>query len=207
MPTVSRITQQVKRADRYSIYIDGAYSFSLSTDQLAESELASGKSLSDEQVEEYKKTSEFGKALQAAYRLLSYRQRSEHELAERLTRKGYDEPTTRLVAARLRQYKLLGDEEFAKVWVAQPKSALRSRRRLQQELNQKRIDKELITQNLDEIGAEHDEMAIKQLIQKRLNKNTPIDRQKLVGYLSRQGFQAHLIFKVIEQEFSELLPR
>jgi len=207
MPTVSRIAQQAKRADRYSIYLDDKYSFSLSTNQLAESGLASGQVLTEDAVEEYKQASEFGKALQAAYHLLSYRQRSEHELSERLLRKGYDEPTIELVQERLRSYGLLGDVEFAKTWLAQPKSTLRSRRRLQQELGQKRVDKDLVSQDLEELGVEHDQAAIKQLIEKRLQKNTPIDRQKLVGYLVRQGFGASLIFKVLEEDFSELLPR
>ncbi|HSX14509.1 MAG TPA: RecX family transcriptional regulator [Candidatus Saccharimonadales bacterium] len=205
MPIVTAIKEQVKRSDRYSIYIDNKYGFSLSAQQLAESELASGQELSEAEIEDYQQASEYGKALQAAYRLLSYRPRSEREMRDRLSRKKYDEPTVDAVVTRLSEIKLLDDITFAASWVDQPKSKNRSTRRLSQELVLKGIDSDLIKETATALESEdHDRVAILALIEKKLQKNTPQDRQKLVGYLVRQGFRISLVLQILKQDFSEI---
>jgi len=202
--SVTAIKQQLKRPDRFSVYLDGKYGFSLSSQQLAGSELASGQILDDDQVALFRQLSEVGKALQAAYNLISYRGRSQKELNDRLGRKGYDETVITAVIDRLVQLKLVDDEDFTRSWVSQTKSATRSRRRLQQELRQKGVEPELVKTQMDEIGEGHDEEAIKTLIERRLNKNTAPDRRKLVEYLARQGFSVGLVLKVLNEEFSEV---
>ena len=204
MPIVTAIKQQLKRPDRYSIYLDGKYSFSLSSLQLTESELASGKVLSDEDVSQYEQTSQVGKAFQAACNLLSYRQRSQAELTNRLERKGYDEAIINVVLDRLKQLKLVDDVDFAETWVAQTKSVTRSRRRLEQELRQKGVEPELIKSQVEVMGEDHDRDAIKTLIERAVNKNAALDRQKLLAKLARQGFSIGLVLRVLDEEFSEL---
>lgn len=204
MPTVTAIKQQQKRADRYSIFIDGKYSFSLSDTQLVDSGLASGQELSDAKIEEYQAASEYGKALRAAYNLLSYRARSRHELSDRLARKGYDEETVENVINRLIELKLINDEDFAASLLRQPQSKLRSTRRLQQELYKKGIDRQISEQSIQELGSQHDYEAIKERIEKHLQKKSDPDRARLIAMLSRQGFRVRLILDVLNQEFSEI---
>ena len=204
MASVTAIKQQLKRPDRFSVYLDGKYGFSLSSQQLAGSELASGQILDDDQVALFRQLSEVGKALQAAYNLISYRGRSQKELNDRLGRKGYGETVITAVIDRLVQLKLVDDEDFTRSWVSQTKSATRSRRRLQQELRQKGVEPELVKTQMDEIGEGHDEEAIKTLIERRLNKNTAPDRRKLVAYLTRQGFAVGLVLQMINEQFSEV---
>ena len=54
---VTAIRQQVKRAGRYSIYVDGEYSFSLSEGALLDSKINVGQELTDKEVSEYKQLS------------------------------------------------------------------------------------------------------------------------------------------------------
>lgn len=203
MPTVTALKQQLKRSDRYSVYLDGKYSFSLSGSQLADNGLASGQTISEDEVTRYKQLSEVGKALQAAFNLISYRGRSQQELTVRLGQKGYDQSVVDAVLERLRQLKLLDDEDFTHNWVSQTKSQVRSRRRLEQELWQKGIAPELAKTQIAEIGEDHDREAIKLLIERRLNKNAAPDRRKLIEFLVRQGFGYGLVVAVIKADFSE----
>lgn len=83
---VTKIAQQVKRQDRYSIYIDGAYLFSLNEYQLANSGLRSGKELSQEEVDNFAKESQFGKAYERSLNYVMIRPRSEKEIEDYLVR-------------------------------------------------------------------------------------------------------------------------
>jgi regulatory protein len=203
MPRITALKQQLKRPDRFSIYVDGRFSFSLSDQQLADCDLTVGREITLADLAEYKQQSQTGKALVAAYRLLSYRSRSCHEMKQRLAAKGYDEDTIEQVNQKLSRLRLLDDENFAQLWTQQLKSRTKSRSRLKSDLAQKRISPDLIEQAMTDLDEDHDREAIKQLIQKQLNKKTP-DRQKLVGYLVRQGFRLGQVLQVIGQEFTEI---
>jgi regulatory protein len=202
MPVVTAIKQQAKRPDRYSIFVDGSYRFSLSTEQLTDSGLATGQDLSASELDNLDHSSKAGKALAAAYVLLSYRARSRQELVDRLARKGYDEATIETVLNRLSQSKLVDDGEFVRQWVAKPASKHRSLRRLDNELLSKGISSTELQAVMSELGTDHDRQAITVIIQKRLDKGV-VDKQKLLGYLSRQGFQVSLILQVLKEDFSE----
>ncbi len=202
MPVVTAIKQQVKRPDRYSVFVDGSYRFSLSAEQLSDSGLATGQDLSSSQIDNLDQSSKVGKALAAAYVLLSYRARSRQELVDRLSRKGYDEDTIEVVLARLSKSKLIDDGEFVRQWVTKPVSKNRSLRRLDKELRDKGITSSEVQDVMTELGTDHDRQAITVIIQKRLDKGV-IDKQKLLGYLSRQGFQISLILQVLSEDFSE----
>src|SRR4051812_30584175 len=84
---ISSIKQQVKRADRYSIFVDGKYAFSLSESALLESKIASGQELSKEQVAEFKKLSADDKLYNRTLRYVAMRPRSRWEVEQYLWRK------------------------------------------------------------------------------------------------------------------------
>ena len=85
---ITKIVQQVKRADRYSIFVDDKYSFSLSESALLESKLHSGQELSREQVGEYKQLSADDKIYNRALRYVVMRSRTQWEIETYLERKG-----------------------------------------------------------------------------------------------------------------------
>ena len=58
--------------------------------------------------------SDLDRAKEAAYRLLAYRSRSVAELAGRLKEKGFEEDTVEGVVERLKELRLLDDDDFAR---------------------------------------------------------------------------------------------
>jgi len=70
---VTAIKQQVKRQDRYSIYIDDVYTCSLSESALIESRLASGQELDAAQVTALKEQSGLDRAYNNALTTLDAR--------------------------------------------------------------------------------------------------------------------------------------
>lgn len=203
MSTISDITRQRKRTERYSVFIDGAYRFSLSDLELSTSGLAIGQELTPAEVEQWEEDSEISKALARTYDLLARRPRSRQELERYLSQKGYDPSVSERVLVRLSQNGLVDDEAFAGQWVDE-RIRSRSRHQLIQELRQKGVDPVVVEAVLAEVAPDDEYAAVKRLIEKRLRGSRLNDRQATIRYLSTKGFSYDLVKRVLEQDFSDL---
>jgi regulatory protein len=148
---ITAIKQQVKRADRYSVFVDGKYSFSLSENALLDQRLASGQELDERQLKELKEASGNDKAYGNALRYVAMRPRSEWELRDYLRRKDVDEPVAEIIVERLQRVGLLDDLAFARAWVANRRLLkATSVRKLRLELKQKHVAEDVANQALAE---------------------------------------------------------
>ncbi len=89
---ITSIKQQVKRTDRYSIFVDEKYTFSLSEAALLESKLVNGQELSEEQVGKYKQLSADDKLYNLTLRYVAMRPRTNWEIKTYLERKKASPP-------------------------------------------------------------------------------------------------------------------
>jgi len=198
MYTITAIKQQVKRKDRYSIFIDGAYSFSLSESGLIDSRLASGQKLDGGQLEALKKAAGADKAYGNALRYVAMRQRSEWEMQDYFRRKDVDAEAGAQIIARLRDLRMLDDLAFARTWVANRRLLkATSVRRLRLELAQKHVPSEVIDQVLQEDETDERD-TLRQIVAKKQARYP--DRQKFMQYLARQGFGFDDIKSVLNEE-------
>ena len=187
---LTRIVQQEKRQDRYSVFVDGKYSFSLSESALLDSRLVVGQELGTDDLKHWKQESADDKIMGNALRYAAMRLRSTWEVEQYLKRKNASPALVDKILSKLSNINLLNDEAFAKAWVAN-RSLLRptSKRKLQQELKAKRISEEVINVTLSEDQAVDDRTALREMIAKKRNlskyKTEPL---KLMQYLARQGF-------------------
>jgi regulatory protein len=183
---ITAIKQQVKRKDRYSIYVDGQYAFSLSESGLLELGLASGREIDAQQLAELKKASGTDKAYGNALRYVAMRPRSMWELRTYLRRKDVEEPVAEKIIERLQRSGLVDDAAFARSWVASRRLLKStSKRRIQMELKQKQVPEYIISQVLEEDETSERD-SLRQLIAKKQARYP--DRTKLLQYLARQGF-------------------
>lgn len=185
---ISAIKQQVKRQDRYSIYGDGKYLFSFSESELLASGIRIGQELDEQALEELRTKAVLDKAYDRCLNLISHRVRSEWEIRDYLKRKDYDEKTQQLIVDRLTDRGYLNDADFAKRWVDNRRLLkATSKRRLSQELRQKRISDDIINAVLD--ADETDEIEVlRQLIERKRKQTKYQDDLKLMQFLARQGF-------------------
>jgi regulatory protein len=183
---ITAIKQQVKHANRYSIYVDGTYAFSLSETGLLEQRLVSGQELDAAQLLALKHASGADKAYGNALRYVAMRPRSLWELDDYLRRKQVEEPVADNIKERLLRVGLLGDLMFARAWVANRRLLKStSKRRLVQELKQKRVAEDIIDQVLAEDDTD-EQSALRDLVAKKRARYP--DDLKLMQYLARQGF-------------------
>lgn len=188
MLKITNIKQQVKRQDRYSIFIDGKYCFSLSENELMQSGIRLNKEYTSLELGHLKQTAVMDKAYMRSLDMLSRRARSEWELRDYLKRKEYEPEIINQIISRLKNMKYIDDYNFAKSWVDNRRLLkATSKRKLSQELKQKRVEQSVIDKVLAEDETD-EKSVIKDLIAKKRTQSRYQDDQKLIAYLLRQGF-------------------
>ena len=183
---ITDIKQQVKRNDRYAIYIDGKYVLSLGESELLNSGLRIGDELTKPEVTKLKKRAGLDKALDNTMRFVAIRPRSTWEVDSYLKRKGADKTAAKEILNKLSNSGFLDDESFAQSWVSNRRLLKPvSKRRLIQELRVKRVDSAIIDKVLaeDEVT---DIATLQQLISKKRSQYK--DDLKFMQYLARQGY-------------------
>jgi regulatory protein len=185
---ISDIKQQVRRQDRYSIYVDGKYVFSFSENELLNLGLKVGKEFSEEGLAELKKSAIEDKAYTRSLDLIMRRQRSEWELRNYLIRKDYDQDVVEKIVTRLKGAGHINDRRFAETWVNNRRLLkTTSKRKLTLELRQKRVAEDVIKEILEEDETD-EQQVIRDLIAKKRRQTRYHDDTKLMQYLLRQGF-------------------
>jgi regulatory protein len=196
---ITSIKQQVRRAGRYSIFVDDKYAFSLGESALLDSKLTTGQELDGAQVRQFKQASIDEKLYNNTLNYATLRPRSTWEIETYLKRKKCPAPLLKSILNKLSNIGLLNDEAFARSWVANRRLLKPiSRRRLIQELRLKHIDDAIAQQALAE--DETDELSVlAQLIARKRQQTRYQDSQKLMQYLAGQGFSYGDIKSALEQ--------
>jgi len=150
------------------------------------------------------------KLLNAGYRYVSFRPRSEKEITDFLQKKLHTWHTTApavltKVLDRFRELGYMDDRKFITWWVEQRNTHRpKGKRVIVQELQQKGINKSLIEEVLSETrdGSDETDLA-KQALSKKLDlwKNlSKLDKKKKIyDYLTRRGFSFDSIRGVIDE--------
>ncbi len=148
-------------------------------------------------------------ALRYAFRLLSYRGRSEKEMAERLRRKGFDDSSVASVIDRLRSAGLIDDRKLAsslKRYAGESKHlSILGTKKL---LAERGVQRDLIEETVE--GIDESEIA-RSLVERKIaawGKHlpaggrqllTPDVIRKLYAFLLRRGYPSETIKKILEQ--------
>ena len=198
--TITKITTQKKNSSRYSIYIDGEYSFSLSDLALLEAKIAVGQELSVEEVKSLQESSELDKFYQRILNLLSLRSRSEYEIRTYLKKHNCPTDQADIILNKLSEKKYINDLAFSISWI-QNRQLLRpsSKTKLINELKIKGINKEIISQAFEETQPDEIE-SLKVIVEKKRKLTRFQDNQKLMQYLIRQGFHYSEIKNVLTDQ-------
>lgn len=185
---ITKITQQVKRANRYSVYVDETYSFSLSESALLESGISSGRELTDSELLAFKQLSQDDKVYGQALRYIAMRSHTTWEMQVYMERKGAPPALIEEIVSKLTDLGLIDDLKYATSF-ANDRRSLRSssKRKISADLRAKRVPDSIIRQA---IGSDPDDerQALAAMILKKRRQTKFQDDQKLMQYLARQGY-------------------
>ncbi len=179
---ISDIKEQKSNKDRFSIYVEGKYSFSLNTNDLIDAKIKVGDTLDETQVDNLKAKSADSLLLARACDKCMRRPHSEKEIRDYLWKKQASPELTDSIVGKCYDLRLLNDEVFAEKWAAHRRRAGKSNRYIQNELRSKGISAETINSVLDG----DDSAELRKMISKKRSRYP--DEKKLIAYLQRQGF-------------------
>ena len=149
---------------------------------------------------------------EACLQLLAVRQRSRAELAQRLSRKGFELVHVEPVLDRLTEVELIDDAAFARTWVQSRHTySGKGRRALAAELRLKGVDDSVAAAALSQVDDASEEGRARQLVLKRLRTmpsgavalGAAATMRKLVAMLARRGYPQEMAVRVVRAELAE----
>lgn len=195
---ITNLKQGVKNPERVNVFVSGKYAFSLDIAQVVDYKLKVGREISEEELAELKKASEFGKLYQRTLEWALLRPRSEKETFDYLYKKIYEKKLDKeyigRIVEKLKDKKYVSDEIFAR-WYVENRFVKKgvSKKRLEMELIKKGVSREIIERVLAESGRDEKEEILKMIAKKRAK----YDDEKLMQYLCRQGFSYEMVRNLV----------
>ena len=149
--------------------------------------------------------SSYQSCLDAAFRYLSYRPRSEFELKMHLRKRGFNDSSIQDTLLKLKGQGLLDDLAFAQFWKENRESfSPRSQMMLQRELRQKGIAPHIIAEVAEGMD---EEASAYRAAQRKVRKLASADYdnfcRKLGAFLKRRGFNYEVARRTVNQLWHE----
>ena len=208
MAIITDIVQQKRNRERYNIYIDYEYAFSLSAELLIEYNIKKNSEIDEEKISELVSKENTKKAYNMALNYLQYRMRSQKEIEDYLIEKGFDIDTIEEVLEKLQKYDFINDELFAEAMTRDLLSVkLVGRRYIVHKLKQKGIDRRIIDSVVAEIDDQIEFKRAYELAKEQFKRcrETPTikDEQRIGRLMGRRGFEWHTINRAIRENRQE----
>ncbi len=200
MPNIiTLITVQKKNRNRFNLFINEQYAFSLNRQQAED--LHKGDHLSENEIADLKQADEEDFAYSRALYYLKFRPRSRMEIKRYLTEKKFPLSAITTALSRLENNGYINDQEFARLWI---ENRLRFRPKgiyaLTGELREKGIDEHIIKSALKDFDELKSAWAA---VAPRINRLQKLEKsefqKKLYSFLSRRGFGYSICKEVCDQ--------
>lgn len=187
MPKITDMQIQKKNKTRANVYIDGEFAFALEMLTVMKLGLKIGAEVSDDRLNEAVFDSEKSVCFDKALSYLSRGMKTRKQMRDYLLGKGYSDEVVNYVLDKLRDYKYIDDDYYAKTYVEQNLST-KGERRLKQELCSRGVPQEVVDRRCAvsaDVAAENAErLAAKYMRGKTVDLKT---LAKLQRYLLSRG--------------------
>ncbi|NMA96349.1 MAG: hypothetical protein GX974_09950 [Clostridiales bacterium] len=209
MSIITKITKQRRRNERYNIYIDYEYAFSLDAELLIEHKLKEGKEIDEDEISQIVYRDNVRKAYDRSLHYLQYRMRSQEEIENYLDGKGFDPNVIEDVIEKLKEYDFIDDIAFAQAMTNDILSTRQvGRRFIIHKLREKGISDDIIDSITSKLH-EQDEFAMAYNLARdqfeRLRAEPTIkDEQRIARLMARRGFEWHMINRAIRDAIKQL---
>ena len=203
---LSNITTQRKNPKRVNISIDDEFAFGLYRELLADHGIYKGQILTIEQQQSLIDADNLIRAKFVILDYLSYQQRTESEVREKLRSKDFSDNVIEQVIERFKELNYINDVDYAQLFATtRLKSKGYGPRRIQNDLRKKGIDRKIISETIEELKEKEDPFEAAKLqgekrwqrLQKEPDKRKRI--KKLNDFLLRRGFDFDTINAVIRE--------
>ncbi len=203
MKLITAIKQQKNNKNRYAIYLDEEYAFSCNDELVVKLKLKSGNQIDMEKLEEIIQEDNIKESFNKALNYLTSRSRTQQEVIDYLTEKGFDNEAINISIDRLKGYQFIDDNRYASNFIKnKSQSQLKGKRLIQQELFSKGVDEDIIEESLTSYSSTDElENAIKIGTQYFFSKkNLPYNqiKQKLSNKLITKGYSWEIVSECLQ---------
>ena len=193
MATITKIEEQ-KNKKRVNIFVDDAFFCGLLKETAVIFALKVGKTVEPETLNKAVFESEVKRAFEKSMDYLSSRMYSSKEISDKLLKKSFEKDVCQKAVEKLREYKYIDDELFAKQFIEQNKRY--SKLMIENKLKTKGISNSIINAVFSEFDDGNEYEICKKLAEKYAKSHDVISKegkQKLFVSLARKGFGFDLI--------------
>ncbi|MBQ6092613.1 MAG: regulatory protein RecX [Clostridia bacterium] len=196
---MSVLTLRPGRENKVHLLLDGDYAMTVDRDFVAFTGLYENMELDDEALTSLQREVNARRAFNKASDLLSRRDHSEKELREKLRQKGFSEGADEAIE-RLRGYGYVDDARFAARYAAELQRVKHyGKKRIEQELFRKGVDRAVITETLEGLTFDADDLV--SLIERKYAGRLGTEKgvSQTVAALQRRGYGYREIKDALEQ--------
>ncbi|NLC17313.1 MAG: hypothetical protein GX756_05480 [Clostridiales bacterium] len=204
MSKITDITPQKNNKSRVNIYIDGEFACGMESIIALENRLKVGTQISLEELRELSRQSDIESAFTKAVKLLSRALKTQQELKNYLTNKGYSLDVIDIVIDKLKSYNYINDTEYATAYINE-KKIKNGKKKMYIELRQKGVSDKILEKVLKTITKEQEIQTIKRLTEKYIKGKT-LDiklKKNLANYLYSRGFEWGDYIDIINDLFGD----
>ena len=194
--------EKVKEKGMVRVYIDDDYSFSIPEQDYISNKLYKDMIISEEQLSVIRDKILVAAARERAVRYLTFKDRSEYEILNKLIDAGFDRNVAQNAVNELKAIGYLDDTRFAMKYLSERiRTKALSKKTLGYELKNKGIDNEIIEKALSEFEIDDYEVALREGKRKfgKYDLNDKKIEQKVCRFLLHRGFSYEIVNKVLRE--------
>ena len=207
---ITKIEVQKNNEERFNVYVDGEFCFSLAYSTIIKEKLKEGQSISTSDINRYKTASENEKAYMYLLYYLQYGDRTEKEIRMRLKMKGYQPSAIAYAVDRAIEVHLIDDNRLCDQYVYEKLNSSKpdGPQKIKSKLISRGINIDIIEEAIEKhLCNESEQSKILLLVQKKAPvikaKNSYDMRGKLFRFLAQKGFNFDDINSVLDGVFSD----
>jgi regulatory protein len=209
MSKITALKANKRTGEQVYMFLDGKFAVKIDTETVTNKGLKVGEEISENRIQELTEDAGLARGMNIAYRLLSYRPRSEAEMKDRLHRRGLEDSKIEIIINKLKEQNLLDDTAFARFWKENRETFKpRSQRLTRLELKKRGVADEIIkevTDDSDDMQASY--QAALHKAQHLPNQDYEVFRRRLGDYLKRRGFGYTVISQTVKKLWQEMKER
>lgn len=197
MAQITSIEPQVKDKTRCNVFVDGRFYCGIKLEVAVKHRLKAGTEIDRAELDKIQLETEKAQAVDKALTHISVSPKTEKQMRDFLTKKGYVGAVVEYVMERLRYYGYVDDREYCKAYVGSVSG--KSKRAIEAELLKRGAEKCAIEEALS--GFEDDEDEILILLKKYLRGKEPTKENVYKGcrYLVAKGYDYDAVKRACER--------
>ncbi|WP_432352816.1 recombination regulator RecX [Sporosarcina sp. A2] len=202
MPVITKITQQKREKERYNIFLDEVYAFSVHESNLVKFGLTKGMQLENWEIEDLEYEEEIQRAFNRALHFLGFRMRSEYEVKQKLLHAEFGEAVIQEAILKLKRSGFLDDQAFSEALLRTQKNTTgKGPNAIKEDMEKKGIDPSIQETTLEEYDPQEQLATATKLVEKAARKHSTVAptqlKQRIQNALQRKGFSFDIIREAI----------